>query len=291
MKLGIVACLSLALALSCLGLVQTQQKSDAKQPPAQRPAVAQPKKLPPKAVELKVTVVGKVETFQEDAVAGVDYTLGGKVGEMQLATMGTCGSMELFGFPRGKVSRIYVTARKATAQDGKEITELSGQRLRVACDKLDRVGGLLGKEVQIQGVIREGKKIKGKEIDVASAVEQAAVSDKPRESSASAVAAPPAESPGALRVGGIAQAAKLIRQVAPVYPLQAKQARIQGTVRFEAIIGKDGTVQTLQLVGGHPLLVPAAQDAVKQWVYEPTLVDGKPVEVYTLIDVNFKLTE
>lgn len=184
MKLGIAACSLLALALSCWGLAETQQKSGAKRPPAQRPAVVQPKKQPPKPVELKVTVVGRVETFQEDPVAGVDYTLGGKVGEMQLATIGTCGSMEVFGFPRGKVSRTYVTVGKATGQDGKEISGLSGQRLRVACDKLDRVQGLLGKETQIQGVIREGKKIKGKEIDVASAVEQAAVSDKPQESGA-----------------------------------------------------------------------------------------------------------
>ena len=287
----IVACLLLALVPSTLGLVETQQKSGAKQPQAQRPAVAQPKKQPPKAVELKVTVVGRVEIFQEDPVAGVDYTLGGKVGEMQLATIGTCGSMEVFGFPHGKVSRTYVTVTNATGQDGKEIPGLSGQRLRIACDKLDRVGGLTGKQVQIQGVIREGKKMKGREIDVTSAAEQAAVSGQPPESSAPAAAGPPAEPPGAMRVRDTVQQAKLVRQVAPVYPPQAKQARIQGTVRFAAIIGKDGAVQSLQLLSGHPLLVPAAQDAVKQWVYEPTLVDGKPVEVITQIDVNFKLTE
>ena len=71
----------------------------------------------------------------------------------------------------------------------------------------------------------------------------------------------------------------------------AKQARIQGTVRFTAIIGKDGTIQNLQLVSGHPLLVPGATEAVKQWVYRPTLLNNDPVEVVTQIDVNFTLSQ
>jgi protein TonB len=96
--------------------------------------------------------------------------------------------------------------------------------------------------------------------------------------------------PQRIRVGGQVQAANLIRKVTPVYPPLAKQARIQGTVRFTAIIGKDGTIQNLQLVTGHPLLVQAAQDAVKQWVYKPTLLNGEPVEVVTQIDVNFTLS-
>ncbi len=64
-----------------------------------------------------------------------------------------------------------------------------------------------------------------------------------------------------------------------------------GTVRFTAIIGKDGTIQNLQLVSGHPLLVPSATEAVKQWVYKPTLLNGEPVEVITQIDVNFTLSQ
>ncbi|MDX1979904.1 MAG: energy transducer TonB [Bryobacteraceae bacterium] len=97
--------------------------------------------------------------------------------------------------------------------------------------------------------------------------------------------------PQRIRVGGNVQSAKLVRQPKPVYPPLAKQARIQGTVRFQAIIGKDGTIQNLQLVSGHPLLVPSATDAVKQWVYQPTLLNGEPVEVVTQIDVNFTLTQ
>ena len=68
-------------------------------------------------------------------------------------------------------------------------------------------------------------------------------------------------------------------------------ARISGQVRFTAIIGKDGTIQNLQLVSGHPLLVAAAQEAVKQWIYKPTLLNGEPVEVITQIDVNFTLSQ
>ena len=94
-----------------------------------------------------------------------------------------------------------------------------------------------------------------------------------------------------IRVGGNVQAANLIRKVTPQYPPLAKQARVQGTVRFQAIIGKDGTIQNLQLISGHPLLVPAATDAVKQWLYKPTLLNGEPVEVVTQIDVNFTLSQ
>jgi len=110
-------------------------------------------------------------------------------------------------------------------------------------------------------------------------------------------AAPPpppdgtATTPQRIRVGGVVQAANLIHRTNPVYPPQAKQARIQGVVRFAAIIAKDGTVQDLKVISGHPLLVPAALDAVKQWQYKPTLLKGEPVEVATQIDVNFTLSQ
>lgn len=94
-----------------------------------------------------------------------------------------------------------------------------------------------------------------------------------------------------IRVGGNVQAARIVRQPKPVYPPLAKQARIQGVVRFTAIISKDGTIQSLQLINGHPLLTPSAMEAVKQWVYQPTLLNGEPVEVVTQIDVNFTLSQ
>lgn len=92
-----------------------------------------------------------------------------------------------------------------------------------------------------------------------------------------------------LRVGGNVQSAKLINGPKPAYPPLARQARIAGVVRFNAIIGTDGKIQNLTLVTGHPLLVPAAQAAVSQWVYQPTTLNGEPVEVATTIDVNFTL--
>jgi protein TonB len=105
-------------------------------------------------------------------------------------------------------------------------------------------------------------------------------------------AAPPPPPPPPqerIRVGGQVQAAKISNQVRPVYPQLARQARIQGTVRLEAVISKDGTIEELKLVSGHPLLVQAAMDAVKQWRYQPTMLNGVPVEVITTIDVNFTL--
>ena len=94
---------------------------------------------------------------------------------------------------------------------------------------------------------------------------------------------------GTVRVGGAVQAANLLRKVEPVYPALAMQARVQGTVRFTVRIGKDGVVNNIQLVSGHPLLIPAATEALKQWVYNPTLLNGNPVEVITQVDINFIL--
>jgi protein TonB len=92
-------------------------------------------------------------------------------------------------------------------------------------------------------------------------------------------------------VGGNVQAANLIKKVTPVYPPLAKQARIQGKVILSAVISKDGTIQDLKVISGHPLLIPSALEAVKQWVYQPTLLNGEPVEVSTQIDVNFTLSQ
>ena len=101
---------------------------------------------------------------------------------------------------------------------------------------------------------------------------------------------PPKEGPKRIRVGGQVQAARVVSQPRPVYPPLAKQARIQGVVSLQAIIAKDGSVQELQVLSGHPLLVQSAQDAVRQWRYQPTLLNGEPVEVVTTIDVVFTLS-
>src|SRR5207245_1684589 len=74
------------------------------------------------------------------------------------------------------------------------------------------------------------------------------------------------------------QAAKLVRQVKPSYPPLAVQAHIAGTVRLAAIIGRDGAIENLRVVSGHPLLTTTAVEAVKQWRYLPTLLNGQAVE-------------
>lgn len=101
----------------------------------------------------------------------------------------------------------------------------------------------------------------------------------------------PAAPPSLIHIGGNVQSAKLVSQPRPIYPAEAKQARIQGVVKLDAIIGKDGTVQNISVISGHPLLVPAALDAVQNWVYQITLLNGEPVGVETEIDVNFTLSQ
>lgn len=96
---------------------------------------------------------------------------------------------------------------------------------------------------------------------------------------------------GPVRVGGQVKPPVLVKRINPVYPTLAKSARIQGAVKFTGIIGTDGTIQDLKVVSGHPLLVPAALAAVKQWVYQPTLLNGEPVQVITEITVNFTLSQ
>jgi len=97
--------------------------------------------------------------------------------------------------------------------------------------------------------------------------------------------------PQRIRVGGNVQQTKLLQQPRPIYPPLAQEARISGVVRLNAIIGKDGTVENLTVASGHPLLVPAAMQAVKQWVYAPTLLNGQAVEVVTQVEVNFTLSQ
>ena len=94
-----------------------------------------------------------------------------------------------------------------------------------------------------------------------------------------------------LRVGGKVQAAKILKQVLPLYPPLARQARVSGVVRLLGIIAKDGSIERLELVSGHALLARAAFDAVRQWVYRPTLLNGEPVEVIAPIDVIFTLNQ
>jgi protein TonB len=99
---------------------------------------------------------------------------------------------------------------------------------------------------------------------------------------------PPAPA-GPVKVSSGVQAARLIRRVEPAYPPLARQARISGAVRLRAIISADGAVEQLNILSGHPLLIRAAADAVRQWRYRPTLLSGRAVPVSTEIEVNFVL--
>jgi TonB family protein len=92
-----------------------------------------------------------------------------------------------------------------------------------------------------------------------------------------------------IRVGGKVMAAKMIKQVQPIYPMSAKQARITGTVILHAVIAKDGSVQEVQYVSGPKELMRASMDAVRQWKYMPTLLQGEPVEVDTTISIIYTL--
>jgi TonB family protein len=97
--------------------------------------------------------------------------------------------------------------------------------------------------------------------------------------------------PHRIRVGGNVQATKLVYRVAPIYPQHAQEAGIQGAVVLQGVIGTDGSLLSLETVSksADPELVQAARDAVSQWRYQPTLLNGQPVEVVTTITVNFSL--
>ena len=100
---------------------------------------------------------------------------------------------------------------------------------------------------------------------------------------------PPILKPAPIRQHSSVQSANLIYQVKPAYPPIARQTRTQGVVVLEAVIDRDGSIQSLRVVSGHPLLTQAALDAVKQWKYRPTLLNGEPIEVITTVTVTFTL--
>jgi len=94
---------------------------------------------------------------------------------------------------------------------------------------------------------------------------------------------------GPTRISGGVMAGQIVSKVNPIYPQEAKEQGIQGTVVLHAIIDRDGTVKELTVISGPPPLVPSAMDAVRQWVYKPYLLNGEPTEVDTTITVNYSL--
>jgi TonB family protein len=99
-----------------------------------------------------------------------------------------------------------------------------------------------------------------------------------------------ASSPQRVRLSEEVSKGLLITTIVPAYPPLARQAHVQGSVILDADISKDGTVEALRVVSGHPMLISAALDAVKQWRYKPYVVKGEPVPINTDVIVNFALS-
>jgi len=97
--------------------------------------------------------------------------------------------------------------------------------------------------------------------------------------------------PQRVRVSSGVAVGLLVTKVQPEYPSDAKESRIQGVVLLNVIIDKEGNVENIQLISGHPQLAPAAIEAVRQWKYRPYLLNGNPVEVDTQVQVNFTLAQ
>lgn len=106
--------------------------------------------------------------------------------------------------------------------------------------------------------------------------------------------APPPAKPevhqGPYRVGGKVQRPQIIMQVEPVYPLLARQARVQGDVKIDCVVDERGNVTQMNIVSGNPLLVSSALKAVAQWKYQPTLLNGQPISVNMVVNVTFALS-
>ncbi len=112
---------------------------------------------------------------------------------------------------------------------------------------------------------------------------------RPVERAPEAAPAPVPPAPIRVTIGGLVKDAVVIHRVEPVYPDLARRARIGGEVRLEGVIGTDGRIRELKVLSGHPLLTKAALDAVSQWLYRPTTLNGEPVEVIAPIVVTFRL--
>jgi protein TonB len=107
--------------------------------------------------------------------------------------------------------------------------------------------------------------------------------------SAAPTAVPKQATPQRIRVSSGVTEGMRTHEVKPLYPPLAKQARVQGTVVLSAIISKEGNIEQLKVMSGHPMLIQNALDAVRQWKYKPYVLNGEPVEVDTTISVVFTL--
>jgi protein TonB len=109
------------------------------------------------------------------------------------------------------------------------------------------------------------------------------------EAAPAAAVNPPSVPPRQVTVGGRVRMARLIHRVEPLYPPLARQMHVSGVVDVFCIIGTDGRIREMKLLSGNPLLAPSVLEAVRQWIYEPTLLNGEPVELVSTISVTFRL--
>ena len=94
-----------------------------------------------------------------------------------------------------------------------------------------------------------------------------------------------------VRISSGVASALIVKKVAPLYPEKAREEHVEGTVLLHVMIDKEGNVQHVDLISGHPLLAPAAIEAVRQWRYQPYLLNNRPVDVDTQVSVNFTLAK
>jgi len=157
----------------------------------------------------------------------------------------------------------------------------------------DKVAAIVDEPVETPGYGVPGGVGSGERNGVPGAMLNGILEDVPAvpavERAPAPVVAPPSVAPKQVPVGGRVSMARLIRRVEPLYPPLARQMRVSGTVELIGIIAVDGRIRELKLRSGNPLLAPAALDAVRRWVYEPTLLNGEPVELIATISVIFRL--
>ncbi len=149
-----------------------------------------------------------------------------------------------------------------------------------------RPGGPQGQPIGIVGAVPGGDEPSGVLRDIVEAANRVPAPPAPVRNER-----PVERPPQRVVMGGNVLEGKLIHKATPVYPKIALQVRAAGVVRIAAVIGTDGRIREMRVLSGHPLLVRAALDAVRQWVYQPTLLNGDPVEVDSTIDVNFTLRQ
>jgi TonB family protein len=222
-------------------------------------------------------VIGSVPSNAVNIQVSRDFALGGKNGPPSLVGK-TLSGYTVIGL--SDQSRNDLLARLPVRQ-GDILAEDSFEHIAKAVHDFDE-HLMVGRMLNRAGDVSVSIVAPGAESRTISATAMAAIAPPP----------PPSD-PNVKRitVGGNVQQAKLVNQPKPQYPPLAKQARISGVVHLQALIGVDGSVKNLQVISGHPLLIPAALEAVQQWVYQQTLLNGQPVEVLTQIDVNFTLSE